>query len=135
MADETVEKTAPASVRDEAEQWLEHFRDHANPQTAGERWEYLDQAAVLVEKLLEENRRRSVSERAARDTILELLEMLESAWDREQESDKEMAQLLDGQCERLQSRLCPVCHGVGSIPGFFLGTVKTCPTCHGRGRQ
>jgi DnaJ-class molecular chaperone len=32
------------------------------------------------------------------------------------------------------SRRCLVCNGIGSIPGFFLGTVKTCTSCHGKGR-
>jgi hypothetical protein len=28
---------------------------------------------------------------------------------------------------------CPVCRGLGSIDGFWLGTVKTCTSCHGKG--
>lgn len=40
------------AARDEAATWLESFREFANPRTAEERWEYLDQAAVHVERLL-----------------------------------------------------------------------------------
>jgi hypothetical protein len=35
----------------------------------------------------------------------------------------------------IQSEACMTCSGAGSIPGFFLGTLKTCPACHGRGRR
>jgi hypothetical protein len=31
-------------------------------------------------------------------------------------------------------KICPICGGVGSIPGFWFGTVKTCTSCHGKGR-
>jgi DnaJ-class molecular chaperone len=34
-----------------------------------------------------------------------------------------------------RERTCRVCDGVGAIPGFLLGSVKTCPACHGKGRQ
>lgn len=30
--------------------------------------------------------------------------------------------------------LCPVCNGIGSISGFWLGSVKTCTSCHGKGK-
>lgn len=30
---------------------------------------------------------------------------------------------------------CSVCHGHGTVSGFWLGTFKTCPACHGRGRR
>jgi hypothetical protein len=40
------------AARREAEAWLEDFRESANPQTTQERWEYLDQAAVHIEKLV-----------------------------------------------------------------------------------
>lgn len=29
--------------------------------------------------------------------------------------------------------ICPVCEGIGSIPGFWLGSIKTCTSCHGKG--
>lgn len=41
----------------DAADWLEHFRESANPRTAEERWAYLDQAAVYVEELLAERER------------------------------------------------------------------------------
>lgn len=30
---------------------------------------------------------------------------------------------------------CRLCGGVGSIPGFLLGSVKTCTSCHGTGTR
>lgn len=45
------------SRADDIRAWLERFRDEANPQTAEERWAYLDQAAVYVEVLLAERDR------------------------------------------------------------------------------
>jgi hypothetical protein len=39
-------------ARSEAQEWLDFFRESANPQTTAERWEYLDQAAVHIERLL-----------------------------------------------------------------------------------
>ena len=30
---------------------------------------------------------------------------------------------------------CRLCNGLGSIPGFLLGTSKTCTSCHGKGVQ
>lgn len=41
-----------AEVRERAAEWLEHFREEANPQTAEERWAYLDEAATLIEELV-----------------------------------------------------------------------------------
>jgi len=41
---------------------------------------------------------------------------------------------LQSDLNHLQSE-CRVCKGLGAIPGFWLGLVKTCPACHGKGRQ
>lgn len=124
-----------SAVRVEAEEWLEHFRNHANPQTAEERWEYLDQAAVLIEKLLEAESADRGTNSFFKDAIPELLSLLEGAWKREDALEQEVARLQDELLKAPRQRVCPVCDGLGSIPGFWLGTVKSCTTCHGSGRQ
>lgn len=34
-----------------------------------------------------------------------------------------------------RTRTCPMCRGLGSIPGFWAGSTKTCTSCHGRGER